>query len=100
MHARLQIPGVAFVLLIAAVPAEEPQEKQPGQVKPIPPPGIKIPDADRTELQQGASQLGKEIEELRQALKGKPNLLELLPDVQIFHNAVRYPLEYDEFYDV
>src|SRR5205823_14551777 len=28
----------------------------------------------------------------------RPPLLELLPDVQIYHNAVRYALKYNEFY--
>ena len=33
-----------------------------------------------------------EIEALRGSLKDKPELLALLPDVQIYHNAVRYAL--------
>ena len=31
-------------------------------------------------------------------MKKKTALLELLPDVQIFHNAARYALQYNEFY--
>ena len=42
--------------------------------------------------------LGKEIDALRGVSKGKPDLLGLLPDVQIYHNAVRYALDHDEFY--
>jgi predicted esterase len=60
--------------------------------------GIAIPDADRAELTAGAADLGKEIDELHVALAGKPDLLALLPDVQIFYNAVHYPLAYNEFY--
>src|SRR5256885_16962526 len=100
MHARLSLAAFALALLTATVPAHGQKDNQPDKVRPIPPPGVKIADADRAELQKGVAELGKEIEELRQAVKGKPNLLELLPDVQIFHNAVRYPLEYDEFYDL
>jgi pimeloyl-ACP methyl ester carboxylesterase len=66
----------------------------------IPPPGIAVPDADRAELTAGAVALGNEIESLRRDLKGKPALLRFLPDVQIYHNAVRYPLLYNEFYNV
>ncbi|MEO7319783.1 MAG: prolyl oligopeptidase family serine peptidase, partial [Chthoniobacteraceae bacterium] len=47
----------------------------------------------------GVAALGKEIESLRAALKTKPGLLALLPDVQVFHNAVRYALDYNEFFD-
>ncbi|MES2463095.1 MAG: prolyl oligopeptidase family serine peptidase, partial [Armatimonadota bacterium] len=50
-------------------------------------------------LTAGTLTLGKEIEALRQDLKNRPQLLRFLPDVQIFHNAVRYPLQYNEFYD-
>ena len=63
-----------------------------------PPKGIAVPDQVRAELEKGAAVLGKEIDSLRTELKGKPALLEFLPDVQIFHNAVRYALEDDIFY--
>ncbi len=36
---------------------------------------------------------------LRKQLKANQPLLDLLPDVQIFHNAVRYVLAHNEFYD-
>ena len=92
--------SLAFVLFIALLlHADGPGDNLPDKVRPVPPPGIKIDDADRTELQAGVDVLGKEIERLRQDLKGKAALLELLPDVQIFHNAVRYALTYNEFYD-
>ena len=69
----------------------------PSQVmRPIPPPGVEIPVADRTELESGVTALGKEIDALKIELKDKPKLLELLPDVQIFFNAVHYALKYNE----
>lgn len=63
-----------------------------------PPKGTNIPPAVRTELSAGAAKLGAEIESLRAALNDKPALLALLPDIQIFHNAVRYALEDEIFY--
>ena len=70
----------------------------PSQVmRPIPPLGVEIPAADRAELESGVTALGKEIDALKVELKDKPKLLELLPDVQIFFNAVRYALKYKEF---
>src|SRR5689334_16964324 len=65
-------------------------------VKPIPPLGKPIPAADRAELEAGVAKLGQDIDTLRQQLQDKPALLALLPDIQIYHNAVRYPLTYDE----
>jgi len=90
---------VPLFVIAALLHADGPGDNLPDKVRPVPPPGIKIDDAVRSELQAGVDALGKEIEQLRQDLKGKPALLELLPDVQIFHNAVRYALTYEEFYD-
>ena len=78
--------------------ADGPQDNVADNVRRVPPPGITIPETDRTELFETAVALQKEIDDLGKALKGKPALLELLPDVQIFANAVRYALKYDEFY--
>src|SRR5205814_492451 len=66
----------------------------------IPPPGNEISTADRAELEKGAAGLAKEIEDLRSALRDRPNLLAVLPDVQIYHKAVDWPLRYHELIDV
>jgi Prolyl oligopeptidase family len=87
-----------FLLAVGVGRAQGPADSFPDNVKRVPPPGIMVPDADRAELQAGVTELGKEIDATREALQGKPALLELLPDVQIFHNAVRYALTYNEFY--
>ena len=68
--------------------------------KSIPPPGIEIPAAERAELEAGVTALAQEIDALRNELKDKPKLLELLPDVQIFYNAVHYALQYNEILNV
>lgn len=81
--------------IAAAAPASEPSWKD---VKKIPPPGVAVPEADRQALQAGVEELGKRIDAVREAQKKSPALLELLPDVQIYHNAVRYALAYDEFF--
>ncbi len=64
----------------------------------MPPPGIVLPPEVKTELAEGASSLEKEIVELRAVLQSKPELLELLPDVEIYQNAVQYALEDNIFY--
>ena len=68
-------------------------------VKPIPPPGIPVPDADRAALTASVAALGKEIDSLKIALKAKPEMLALLPDVMIFHKAADWALRYDEFFN-
>jgi hypothetical protein len=65
----------------------------------VPPPGLPITSTARTELEGQVQQLGAELDSLRTALeKGRP-FLELLPDVEIFHKAVRDALRYDEFFN-
>ncbi len=83
----------------AAVPAKKapPANFQPNPKKLNPPPGVVVPAAVKAELTAGVAALGKEIETLRVSLASKPALLALLPDVQIYHNAVRYALEDDIF---
>jgi hypothetical protein len=76
------------------------QNPAPAPIRPVPPPGVTIPDGDRSELQTGVTALGKEIVVLKARLKDKPELLELLPDVMIFHKAVDWALKYNEIFDV
>ena len=64
----------------------------------VPPPGTRIPEADRAALAADVKEFDDEIEALRVALREKPSLLELLPDAQLFHKAVDWALRHDEFY--
>jgi dienelactone hydrolase len=81
----------------ANAPAKSPaQNRTP---KSLPPPGVAIPEKDRTELTAGAAELAKEIAVLKLAKLGG-GMSALIPDVEIFHKAVDWALRYDEFYDV
>jgi dienelactone hydrolase len=60
------------------------------QSRPVPPPGVPVPDATRASLSEGLTELRASIERLG----ANP----LLPDVRIYHEAVRYALEYNEFF--
>jgi hypothetical protein len=94
------LTALAALTCAAALYADGPGDNLHDKVRPVPPPGIVIPDADRTELRNDVIDLGKEIGGLWKELKGKPALMDLIPDVQIYYNAVRYGLEYNEFYDL
>ncbi len=59
-------------------------------VKPVPPPGVEVPAADRKELEAGLKRLAGAMAPLRQS----PDWA----DVAIFHEAVRYALTYNEFF--
>ncbi len=60
------------------------------EVRPVPPPGIAVPETDRVQLRTGLDQLQKSID----SLGGNA----LLADVLIFHKAVRYALDGNEFF--
>lgn len=82
------------LLLASAGVADGPADNLPDRVRPVPPPGIAVPEADRKALEAGLADLGAAIE----PLKGRAEAARYLPDVQIFHNAVRYALEHGEFF--
>ena len=58
---------VAAAFPINAALADGPKDNLPDQVRPIPPPGIAIPDAERVALQQGAQALGEQIAALKKS---------------------------------
>lgn len=59
------------------------------QDRPVPPPGVAVPEADRKELTEGVARL-------TEAIKGLGTNA-LAPDVVIFRDAVHYALTYNEF---
>lgn len=61
-----------------------------GAERPVPPPGVPVPDNDKTALESGLKELSAAIEKIKEH--------ELAPDVLIFREAVRYALTYNEFF--
>ncbi len=91
------LAAIAAILLTAVSAAAQ---TPPPPAKRLPPAGIAIPAADRTELTTATAALATEISTLRAELttSQKTALLALLPDVEIFHKAVEWALRYDEFF--
>jgi hypothetical protein len=80
------------LLVLGNVRADGPKDNIPDNVRPIPPKGSDISPEDKAELRAGLDALGKELAALKTH--------ELLPDVEIYHTAVRYGLDFDELYVV
>jgi Prolyl oligopeptidase family len=59
-------------------------------IKPVPAIGIDVPPADRAELDSGLARLRAATAKLKKS--------PLLPDVLIYQEAVRYALQYNEFF--
>jgi dienelactone hydrolase len=91
----LVVAGIATLLISRSnLYADGAQDNLAATVRPIPPAGIKVPDADRAVLQKGLASLATEIEKLRL----QPEAHRLLPDVQIYFIAVDMALRHDEFF--
>ncbi|HTX38870.1 MAG TPA: prolyl oligopeptidase family serine peptidase [Bryobacteraceae bacterium] len=73
-----------WILVLAVYACAQPAPK------PLPPPGIQVPAADRAELEAGLERIHAAIAELG----NQP----LVPDVEIYEKAVRYALQYHEFF--
>ncbi|MBI1763909.1 MAG: prolyl oligopeptidase family serine peptidase [Acidobacteria bacterium] len=70
-------------------PGNQAARQQPA-MRPIPPVGVEVPAPDRTELENGLKRLKVAMDKLNQH--------PLWPDVAIYHEAVRYALQYNEFF--
>lgn len=93
---RLALP----FLLVSTVFADGPKDNVADSVRPIPPPGIAVPDADRARLTQGLSKLRTAIDEAAKAQAKHPMLADLLPDLEIYHKAVDWALRYNEVHKI
>jgi len=89
---RLFLP---FLALSAAL-ADGPKDNSAENVRPVPPPGVAVPDADRARLTEGLKKLRTAIDEAAKAQAKNPQLADLLPDIEIYHKAVDWALRYNE----
>lgn len=87
---------VALLLVTVTVRADGPRDNHPENIRPIPPPGVELPQADADSLRRGLEQLSEAIKRL--AKRGDASTTELLPDIEIFDRAVRDALDYHEFF--
>ena len=95
---RLAVIALSSLLPLLTVPsfADGPKDNIPDNVRPIPPVGLELSDADRNELESGLAELDAAIAELR--TKKDPQTVELLPDVEIFARAIRHGIQYRELF--
>jgi pimeloyl-ACP methyl ester carboxylesterase len=89
---RLVLP----LFLVSSVFADGPKDNLADNVRPVPPPGVTVPDADRARLTEGLVKLRVAIDEAAKAQAKHPMLADLLPDLEIYHKAVDWALRYNE----
>lgn len=86
------------LILAVTVLADGPKDNLADAVRPIPPPGVPVPEADKKAIQQGVIELRVAIDNAAKAQAKHPRLAELLPDVEIFYKAVDWAVRYNEFF--
>ena len=64
----------------------------------VPAKGIDVPKNQRDKLDQGARQLKRRLEGLKSSFRNQPGALELIPDIEIYYNAVERVVSQDIFY--
>ncbi|WP_339674382.1 prolyl oligopeptidase family serine peptidase [uncultured Gimesia sp.] len=76
--------------------ADGPADNKPDQVRRIPALGVEVPAAEQQQLEQGLAKLQASLGQLRKSRDAR--IKALIPDVEIYHRAVRCALEYQEFF--
>ncbi len=76
--------------------ADGPSDNVPAKVRPVPKPGIAVPEAERKALEDALEKLKEQIVAIEGDSEAKRRYL---PDVTIFHKAVRDALTNQEFFD-
>ncbi len=71
---RYGLPGLCLFVVGGMLLADGPRDNVPDNVRPVPPPGIKIGDAARADLTKGVAALRKEIAAMWAAAEEKPAL--------------------------
>ena len=64
----------------------------------IPPAGLTIPAEKLERVKTELAAFSSEVDKLKTELASKPDLLALMPDVEIFHKAAGWPVQFNEFY--
>lgn len=89
---------ILLSLFLSSALADGPEDNDPKTVRQVPPPGIEVTPEQRAEIQAGLDTLQGKIETIRANESLSPALLSYLPDVEVFHKAVRDALRHDEFF--
>ena len=83
-------------LTASALLADGPKDNAADTVRPVPPPGVPVPENERSALVAGLADLRAAIDAAAKAQAKNPQLADLLPDVEIYHKAVDWALRYNE----
>lgn len=95
--------GLLFIVSGLSAFADGPADNIAEKVRPVPPPGIEVPEADKQALTEGLKPLAAKLAELQKQPADKrlgAQRSQLLADVAVLHSAVQDALTYGEFFNV
>ncbi|QDT99496.1 prolyl oligopeptidase family serine peptidase [Gimesia aquarii] len=84
------------VFFPALLQADGPADNLPDQVRRIPMLGVEVPDEQKQHLKLGLAKLQTSLDQLKNSKNSRVQAL--IPDVEIYHRAVRCALEFQEFF--
>jgi hypothetical protein len=94
LHVLLSVLAVISLDLSVRVDGE--RDNGPTNVRLVPRPGIEIPPERKQSLQAQLDRLQAKIRQISD--NSQEDMVELLPDIQIFERAVRVALDHNEFF--
>jgi hypothetical protein len=90
-----QLVSCLLLTLMVCAQADGERDNLPDKVRPVPPPGVEVPDDKKAKLESGLAELRQTIDTLR---RKDARTRDLLPDVEIFYRAAHDGLIYKEFF--
>ena len=88
----------SLLVCLTPVLADGPQDNQTASVRAVPPPGIEVPAQEKAALESGLAELKALIMAAEKAQAKHPQLVDLLPDIEVYWKAVDWALRYNEFH--
>ncbi len=93
--------GLFLSMVVSPVRADGPADNKADVVRPVPPPGIMVSDADKQALTEGLQPLQAKLAELQKP-SGDKRLAAVraavIADIAVLHSAVRDAVTYGEFF--
>ena len=84
------------LLLVSPLSADGPRDNDPTTVRRVPRLGVEVSEEEASTLKEGLAKLAGIIQRVQQ--QGDQEARSLLPDVMIYHRAVKDNLEHQEFF--
>jgi hypothetical protein len=87
-----------FLIAAFASLADGPKDNLATAVRPVPPLGVPLPEADAAAIHQKLAQLKQLLDRIAKEQAKLPGLADLLPDVEVYHKAIDWALRHNEFF--